>query len=189
LQEGGKAAKLSLEVHDVSLISRMKNRGLAALATAFPSLGERFAAGYRAERQDDGVPWVPVTKPLADSTVALVTTAGVHHRTQQPYDMHDHDGDPSFRELDFELPLDSLMITHDYYDHADADRDLNVVLPVERLRELAASGEIAAVARLGYGFMGHITGRHLETLKRRTAPEVAARVKKARVDAVLLAPG
>jgi len=173
----------------VSLISRLKNRGLAALATAFPALGERFAAGYRAERQDDGVPWAPVRRPLAGSTIALVTTAGVHHRDQQAYDMHDHDGDPSFRELDFERPLDSLMITHDYYDHADADRDLNVVLPVERLRELAAGGEIGAVARLGYGFMGHITGPHLETLKRRTAPEVAARLKKARVDAVLLAPG
>ena len=173
----------------MSLLLRLKNRGLAALATAFPSLGERFAAGYRAERQDDGVPWAPVTKPLAASTIALVTTAGVHHRDQPPYDMHDHDGDPSFRELDLERPLDSLMITHDYYDHADADRDLNVVLPVERLRELAAAGEIGAVARLGYGFMGHITGPHLETLKRRTAPEVAARLKKARVDAVLLAPG
>jgi D-proline reductase (dithiol) PrdB len=173
----------------MSLFLRLKNRGLAALATAFPAYGERLAAGYRAERQDDVVPWVPVKKPLSTSTVALVTTAGVHHRTQPPYDMHDPDGDPSFRELDFGLPLDSLMITHDYYDHADADRDLNVVLPVVRLRELAAAGEIGAVARLGYGFMGHITGPHLETLKRRTAPEVAARLKKARVDAVLLAPG
>jgi len=173
----------------MSLFQRLKNRGFAALATAFPSLGERFAAGYRAEPQDDGVPWAAMTKPLANATVALVTTAGVHHRTQQAYDMHDHDGDPAFRELDLELPLDSLMITHDYYDHADADRDLNVVFPVERLRELAAAGEIGAVARLGYGFMGHITGPHLETLKRRTAPEVAARLKKAGVDAVLLAPG
>lgn len=173
----------------MSLFLRMKHRGFAALATAFPSLGERFAAGYRAERQDDGIPWVAVKRPLAAATIALVTTAGVHHRDQPPYDMHDRDGDPSFRELDFGLPLDSLMITHDYYDHTDADRDLNVVLPVERLRELAASGEIGAVARLGYGFMGHITGRHLETLKRRTAPEVAALLKKAGVDAVLLAPG
>ena len=173
----------------MGLILRLKNRGLAALATSFPSLGERFAAGYHAERQDDVVPWVAVTKPLAASTVALVTTAGVHHREQPPFDMHDRDGDPSFRELDLERPLDSLMITHDYYDHADADRDLNVVLPVERMRELAASGEIGAVARLGYGFMGHITGRHLETLKHKTAPDVATRLKKARVDAVLLAPG
>lgn len=173
----------------MSLFLRLKHRGFAALATAFPSLGERLAAGYRAERQDDGIPWVEVKRPLAAATIALVTTAGVHHRDQLPYDMHDRDGDPSFRELDFGLPLDSLMITHDYYDHTDADRDLNVVLPVERLRELAASGEVGAVARLGYGFMGHITGRHLETLKRRTAPEVAALLKKAGVDAVLLAPG
>jgi D-proline reductase (dithiol) PrdB len=173
----------------VSAFLRLKNRVLAALATAFPSLGERFAAGYRAERQDEDVPWCAVTKPLAASTIALVTTAGLHHREQPPYDMHDHDGDPSFRELDLGRPLDSLVITHDYNDHSDADRDLNVVFPVERLRELVASGEIGAVARLGYGLMGHIVGRHLETLKRRTAPEVAARLKNAGVDVVLLAPG
>jgi D-proline reductase (dithiol) PrdB len=173
----------------MSLLLRIKNRGLAALATAFPALGEHFAAGYRAERQGGGIPWAPVIKPLAASTIALVTTAGVHHRSQPPYDMHDHDGDPSFRELDLSLPLDSLMITHDYYDHADADRDLNVVFPAERLRELAAAGEIGGLATRAYGFMGHITGRHLETLKRRTAPEVAARLRKAHVDAVLLAPG
>jgi len=173
----------------MSLLLRIKNRGLAVLATAFPSIGERFASGYRAERQGGGIPWAPVKKPLAASTIALVTTAGVHHRAQPPYDMHDHDGDPSFRELDLSLPLDSLTITHDYYDHSDADRDLNVVFPAERLRELAAAGEIGGLAPRAYGFMGHITGRHLETLKRRTAPEVAARLRKARVDAVLLAPG
>lgn len=173
----------------MSLLLRLKNRALAALATAVPSVGERFAAGYRAERQDDAVPWAPVVKPPAASTVALVTTAGVHHRDQQPYDMHDRDGDPSFRELDLGRPLDSLTITHDYYDHADADRDLNVVFPVERLRELASAGEIGGVARLAYGLMGHITGRHLGTLKRVAAPQIAERLRRAGVDAVLLAPG
>ena len=173
----------------MSLLLRLKNRGLAAAATAFPKLGERFARAYQAERVDDAVPWVPVTKPLSASTIGLVTTAGVHHRGQPPYDMHDRDGDPSFRELDLRLPLDSLMITHDYYDHADADRDLNVVFPVERLRELAAAGEIGGVASLAYGFMGHITGPHLETLKRESAPRIAALLAKDRVDAVLLTPG
>jgi len=173
----------------MSLLLRLKNRGLAVLATAFPAIGERFAAAYRPERPDEGIPWVPVTKPPAASTIALVTTAGVHHRDQPPYDMHDPDGDPSYRELDLARPLDSLTITHDYYDHADADRDLNVVLPVERLRELVAAGELGGVAPLAFGFMGHVTGRHLRTLNRRTAPEVAARLKAAGVDAVLLAPG
>lgn len=173
----------------MSLLWRLKNRGLAALTTAFPSLGEWFAAGFRAERQDDDVPWAALRKPLAASTIALVTTAGVHHRDQPPFDMHDRDGDPSFRELDLERPLESLMITHDYYDHTDADRDLNVVFPVERLRELVVAGELGAVARIGYGFMGHVIGPHLETLKRRSAPQVAARLREAGVDAVLLAPG
>ncbi|HEY5999987.1 MAG TPA: glycine/sarcosine/betaine reductase selenoprotein B family protein [bacterium] len=173
----------------MSLLLRLKNRSLAALATALPSVGERLAAGYRAQREEGDVPWAPLRTPLARATIALVTTAGVHHRTQPPYDMHDPQGDPSFRELDLSLPLDSLTITHDYYDHRDADRDLNVVFPVERLRELAAAGEIGALAARAYGFMGHIVGRHLETLKRSTAPEVAARLKEARVDAVLLGPG
>jgi D-proline reductase (dithiol) PrdB len=81
------------------------------------------------------------------------------------------------------------MITHDYYDHADADRDVNIVFPVERLRELAAAGEIGKLAERHYAFMGHITGPHVETLRRRTGPEVAALLKKAGVDVVLLTPG
>jgi D-proline reductase (dithiol) PrdB len=173
----------------MSLLLRVKHRALAALATAFPVFGERLAARYRPERPEEGVPWAPLRTPLASSVVGLVTTAGVHHRDQPPYDMRDRDGDPSFRELDLGRPLDSLMITHDYYDHRDADRDLNVVFPVERLRELATAGEIGGIAHFAYGLMGHITGPHLETLKEVTAPEVAARLKKARVDAVLLAPG
>jgi D-proline reductase (dithiol) PrdB len=164
----------------MSLLARLKNRGLAALATAVPSIGERLAASFTAERHDDEVPWAAVTKTLSASTVALVTTAGVHHRDQPPFDMHDRDGDPSFRELDLTRPSDSLMITHDYYDHRDADRDLNVVFPAQRLRELVTAGELGAVAGRGYSFMGHITGPHLQRLKR---------LKKARVDAVLLAPG
>jgi D-proline reductase (dithiol) PrdB len=173
----------------MSLLLRLKNRGLAVLATALPSVGERLAAGYRAERQEGAIPWAPLRTPLARATVALVTAAGVHHRTQPPYDMDDPEGDPTYRELDLTLPLDSLTITHDYYDHADADRDLNVVFPVERLREMAAAGEIGALAPRAYGLMGHITGRHLETLKRRTAPEIAARLRGERVDAVLASPG
>jgi len=173
----------------MSLLLRLKNRAVAACATAFPALGERLAAGYAPEACGDAIPWTALRKPLEDCTVALVTTSGVHHRDQPAFDMRDPDGDPSFRELDLERPPGTLTITHDYYDHRDADRDVNIVLPLERMRELAARGEVAALARRAWSFMGHITGRHLETLKARTAPEVARRVAAARPDAVLLTPG
>jgi D-proline reductase (dithiol) PrdB len=167
---------------------RFKNQFIAKVITRFPSLAKRFTDSYEPWKSSD-TPWTPVTKALAQSTIALVTTAGVHHRDQEPFDMKDHDGDPSYRVIDSGKPLSSLMITHDYYDHADADRDINIVFPLERLKEFEQEGLIGNVAGLHYGFMGHITGRHIPTLINKTAREVAGRLKKEQVDLVLLTPG
>jgi len=103
--------------------------------------------------------------------------------------MKDRDGDPSYRVIDITRPLSSMMITHDYYDHSDADRDINIVFPVERLKEFEIEGLIGQIADYHYGFMGHITGKHILTLISKSAPEVAARLKKDNVNIVLLTPG
>jgi D-proline reductase (dithiol) PrdB len=81
------------------------------------------------------------------------------------------------------------MITHDYYDHSDAERDINIVFPIERLWELEMEGIIGGVIRIHYGFMGHILGRHLNTLINKSVPEVARRLRSDKVDLVLLTPG
>ncbi len=168
--------------------SRLKNRLIAKLITRFPALADRFAAAYR-PHQTIGVPWTALTKPLNECVIALVTTAGVHHRDQPPFDMQDRDGDPSCRVIDTTRPLSTLVITHDYYDHADADRDLNIVFPFERLKEFERDGIVGRVADRHYGFMGHIIGRHIPTLINKTAPEVSQLLKKDLVDVVLLTPG
>lgn len=167
---------------------RIKNRFIARVLTRFPFLAQRLIASH-APGESRGIPWAPLTKPLRECTVALVTTAGVHHRDQPPFTLSDREGDPSFREIDLSRPLDSLMVTHDYYDHRDADRDLNVVFPAERMREFERRGIIGRLAGRAYGFMGHITGPHAATLVSVTAPEVAGRIRRDGVDAVLLTPG
>jgi len=172
----------------MSTWSRLKNRMIARLITRFPSLSKRFIDGYTPWESEE-VPWTPLGKPLAECRVALVTTAGVHHVDQAPFDMNDPNGDPGFRELDLERPLSDLMITHDYYDHKDADRDINIVFPVERLREFAREGRIGGVTRHHYGFMGHVDGPHLPRLIEETGPEVARRLKDRGADVVLLTPG
>ncbi len=43
----------------------------------------------------DTCPWSPLSRPLADSNVALVTTAGLHLRSDKPF--WGKGGDPSFR--------------------------------------------------------------------------------------------
>jgi len=168
---------------------RFRNRLLAKLLTRFPSLAQRLLARHGAWDSDGPVPWAPVAKPLSESVVALVTTAGVHHRDQPPFDMVDPQGDPAFRVIDATRPVSDLTITHDYYDHADADRDINVVFPVDRLRELSQDGVIGGLARHHYGFMGHIEGPHIRRLLSETAPEAARRLKAEGVDVALLTPG
>jgi D-proline reductase (dithiol) PrdB len=160
---------------------------LVQLFKRIPWLARRWARTHRFV-EGAGIPWAPVRKPVAGSVVALVTTAGVHLKTQPPFDMEDPNGDPSYRIIPSGSSQADLAITHKYYDHSAADRDLNVVLPLDRLRELAAERQVGGVGPFVYGFMGHITARHLRTLMDASAPEVARRLRADGVDAVLLAP-
>jgi len=169
-------------------VLRAKNRVIGKVITQFPNLSKGFTDSYEPLESKD-VPWTTVTKPLSDSRIAIVTTAGVHHKAQQPFNMNDPEGDPTFREIDINKPLSDLMITHDYYDHSDADRDINVVFPIERLKEFEQEGISGNVANKHYGFMGHIDGQHIETLINEQAPEVAGRLKTDNIDVVLLTPG
>lgn len=152
-----------------------------------PWLAARWARGHRFVEGDE-IPWAPLRKPLREATVTMVTTAGVHLRSDPPFDMEDPDGDPSFRAIPSTADRAELGITHKYYDHSAADRDLNVVLPIDRLRELAAEGVVGGIGPTCYGFMGHIDGRHVRTLIEVTAPAVAERLRADRVDAVFLTP-
>ena len=177
-----------------------KDRLLARILTRFGSLAQKAAEkvepAVQAPASQEGagaipppIPWTPFEGPLSEKSVAIVTTAGVHLKGDPPFDMADPDGDPSIRVIPSSTPSEALTITHDYYDHRDADRDINIVFPVDRLRELAQEGFIGSVAPTHYGLMGHITGRHVDTLTSETAPLVAAGLKADGVGAVLLTPG
>jgi len=64
---------------------------------------------------------------LTQSIVALVTTTGVHLRDQEPYNV---EGDNSWRIVPGDTTSTQLMVTHDHYDHYDADQDVTY-LPIE----------------------------------------------------------
>ena len=62
--------------------------------------------------------------------------------------------------------------------------DVNVVFPIERLREAGASGSIGSVAAFHYSFMGAASIRAMEA----KATELAGLLRRDQVDAVLLSP-
>lgn len=127
-------------------------------------------------------------KPLSACKVALITTAGVHLHSQTPFDMDNADGDASYRELPAAAAATDMTITHKYYDHRDADQDLNVVFPLAHFRDLVERGVIGSLAPRHFGFMGHIDGSQTAILTRKSAPDVAAKLRKDGVDFAFLTP-
>ena len=168
-------------------LSDVTNSVLVQLYKHIPGLAERWARGHQFV-EGQGIPWAPLGKPLRESCIAMVTTAGVHLTSQPPFDMEDPYGDATFRAFPAAADKSDLTITHKYYDHSAADRDINVVLPIDRLRELQEEGFIGRIAPTLYSFMGHIDGPHLQTLMEETAPEVAERLLREGAEAVVLTP-
>jgi D-proline reductase (dithiol) PrdB len=80
------------------------------------------------------------------------------------------------------------MVTHHHYDHTDADSDINVVFPLDLLRELEADQVIGGLARKHVGYMGYTM--QLKAMYEGTAPEIANEIDKgSRADAVILTGG
>jgi D-proline reductase (dithiol) PrdB len=127
------------------------------------------------------IPWTPLVRPLSAATVAIVTTSGVHLRRDRPFRLN---SDSSFRLIPRGTKAADLTITHRAYDRTDAVRDINLVFPLERLRELEAEGVIGRVADEHFGFGLSGSARALQAPGR----TVGRRLADAHVDLVLLVP-
>ncbi len=169
-------------------LQRWQRRLLAVLYGRLPVLSRLSARGWNGEETGE-IPWSPARIPLPEARIALVTSAGVHLKGDRPFDMTNPEGDASFRIIPGDAALRDLAITHDYYDHRPADRDLNCVLPLERLRESATARRIADVAPRHIGTMGHIVGTEERRLVAETAPAIARLLVEDGVDYVVAAPG
>jgi D-proline reductase (dithiol) PrdB len=133
------------------------------------------------------IAWAALQKPLAECSVALVSTAGVHLKSQPAHDLLNPHGDASFREIPGNTHTSELAVDHVHYDTSDANEDPNCVFPLDRLRELVDMGMIGSIAPMHYGFMGFIPDGRL--LRDTTAPLVAERLLAQGTDVVVLTPG
>lgn len=128
--------------------------------------------------------WTPVSKPLNEANVALVSAAGIHLKTDKRFNLA---GDFSFRAIPGSAKASDLMVSHGGYDNSDANKDINCMFPIDRIHELAAEGFIRACAPVHAGFMGG--GGNQEKFKHETGPAIAEMFKNEDVDAVILTAG
>jgi len=144
------------------------------------------------ERYAGEIPWTPLAKPLSQARVALLSTAGLSMRSDDPFDMeferkHPTRGDSSWRRISATATAGDVEANHLHIDTGYIDRDLNVALPIDRLRELRAAGEVGDVAANHYSIMG-FQGNDPSRLVHESAPEIARAMQEEEVDLALLAP-
>ena len=138
--------------------------------------------------ESDHVPWSPLSKPVADSTVAIVTTAGLHLRDDKPFNRDHPGGESTYRVLPADTDSADIVQSHFSigFDRTAIYRDINVTYPVDRMRELVDAGVIGSLAPNNYSFMGAL--RDCIVVAEQTGPEVARRLKDDGVDLVFLTP-
>jgi D-proline reductase (dithiol) PrdB len=145
-----------------------------------------------AAREHAGViPFTPLTKPLGQCTVALVSTAGVGRNDDRPFDQEGERqnpwwGDPSFRVIPLGTTEQDVRLYHMHIDPRFGEADLDVVLPMRRLTELATQGVVGQPANRHYSLMGFIL--EPAALMEQTAPAIARQMRADGVDAAALVP-
>jgi len=134
------------------------------------------------------VPFTPFDRELSKSTIAIVTAGGVHLKDQPAFNIADDLGDLTYRMIPPDVDSSQLMVTHHHYDHEDADKDINIVFPIDVMRDLISEGFISGSARKHVGYMGYTM--KLKDMYEKTAVEIANEIDKGSgADAVILTGG
>jgi D-proline reductase (dithiol) PrdB len=146
---------------------------------------------WAARQEYTEIPFTPPSKPLRECTVALLSTAGIARNDDRPFDQEGERrnpwwGDPSFRTIPFGTTEKDIRLYHLHIDVRFGEADLDVVLPMRRLAELASDGVVGRVAPTHYSTMGYILDP--TELVEKTAPAIAEHMRAEGVDAAALVP-
>jgi len=138
----------------------------------------------RAVEVNDDAPRATLRRPAAECTLAVVTSAGIHCRGDRPFGRED----PSFRVIPSGTGAGDLLQSHSSlaFDKTAFSRDVNVVFPIDRLRELVAEGRIGRLGPHHYSVMGALPD--VTQVRDETALALAARLVEDGVNVVLLTP-
>ncbi len=136
--------------------------------------------------KDDFVPLARLRRPLSESRLTFVSTAGVQPTGSLPFDTVHPVGDYTFRRVPSGASPRELEIHQLKYPTHGAARDLNVIFPIERLQEFAAEGSVGALTPHFFSFIGY--NMDAERLERTLAEEIADAVVADGADVALMSP-
>ena len=127
--------------------------------------------------------WSPITKPVNQSTIALLSSAALRLQDQEPFVPRE---DLSYRRIPADPAAGTVIIDH----HSGIGRipkhDPEIVFPRTALASLAQRAIIGAISPFHFSFMGGV--RRAREIEEELAPAIAADLEKMAVDLALLVP-
>lgn len=132
----------------------------------------------------DDTPFTRPSRPLSQSRLALVTTAGLHLREDHPFVRND----PGYRVIPSDVEESALLQSTSSigFDRGLRMRDINVVFPIHRLRELVADGTLGGLTPDFYSLAG--AQKDPGRVAAETGPGLAQRLRDEGTDVVLITP-
>ncbi len=129
----------------------------------------------------EGEPFVE-GPPLSERKIAILSSAALYPRGGNPI-LH-NSGD--YLELPASLPNRDILMSHVSinFDRSGWQRDINVVYPIDRMRELADEGVIGGISDVNFTVLGATE----PTKMLDSVESIAATVKRDRIDSILLCP-
>lgn len=155
---------------------------MVRLSDLHPTEAEHLLARAHAMPEIPSGPWVEAP-PLAEATVALISTAGMHRRSDPRFTP----GAVDYRIIPGDVDFSDIVLSHisANFDRSAFQQDPNIMLPVDRLREMADVGEIGGVSNWHYSFMGALPAPNM---MEETGEEVGRLLAADGVDIALLIP-
>ena len=148
----------------------------------------------------DTGPFTPMKTPLSQTRLMLLTSSGhfVEGDDPNPLGMENMTQtqaeqqiqsflkeSPALSAIPVDTPIDRLVVRHGGYDVRGARRDMNVNLPLQRLKEMLADEVFAGLSDPIYSFVGACS--QIRLLKK-DGPLWVQRFTAQKVDAALLVP-
>jgi D-proline reductase (dithiol) PrdB len=137
------------------------------------------------------IPWTPLTKPLSECKVALLSSGGIAMKDDLPFDQEGERqnpwwGDPSHRIIPKTASAKDIEIYHLHINPDFARQDINCLLPIQSLNEMEKSDEIGAAAQSHYSIMGYLP--RPEEMLATSVPAIIQGLKDEHVDVLVLVP-
>jgi D-proline reductase (dithiol) PrdB len=137
------------------------------------------------------IPWNPLSKPIGQTTIALVTSAGISLKTDPPFDMEREKkeifwGDRSYRIIPRGTTEKDIEANHLHINTKYIKEDINVMLPLSRMAEFEQEGTTGCLAPSSYSFYGYQWEN--DDFLREAIEPTSKKMKEERVEAFLLTP-